>query len=92
MQAMFRERGRFDRFVRWHQAPATAHTLIGAATDKSRRRRACQQDCPDGVGHGGQGRALQGTRRALAIRREDEQHVMQSRSIRRSGQPKNASA
>ena len=27
-----------------HQAPAIAHSLVGAATDKSRRHRACQQD------------------------------------------------
>jgi hypothetical protein len=56
------------------------------------------------LGHDGQGRALQGTRRARGvneiapvIRRdvkgwEGEQHVMQSRSIRRSGQPTRASA
>ena len=68
--------------------------LANAAHD-----RACQQDRPDGLGDDGQGRELQGTRRtcgvneiASDIRRDvkvgkGEQHVMQSRSIRRSGQP-----
>ena len=58
-----------------------------------------QQASADGLGHDGQGRAIQETRRACGvneiasdIRRDvkvgkGEQHVMQSRSIRRSGQP-----
>ena len=58
----------------------------------------------DGVGDDGQGRTLQRTSRtrgvneiAPTIRRDvkvgkGEQHVMQSRSIRRSGQPKRARA
>ena len=59
---------------------------------------------PDGLGHDGEGRALQESRRACSvneiasdIRRDvkvgkGEQHVMQSRSIRRSGQPTCANA
>ena len=38
-----------------YQAPAVAHSLVGAATDKGRRHRARQQDRPDGLGHDGQG-------------------------------------
>src|SRR5712672_1673394 len=61
---------------------------------------ACQQARANGLGHDGQGRAIQGTRRACGVNEiapdnrrdvkegwEGEQHVMQSRSIRRSGQP-----
>ena len=88
----------------WHQASALAYGIAGAAADQGRRDRACQQDRANGLGHDGQGRALQGTRRACGvneiasdIRRDvkvgkGEQHVMQSRSIRRSGQPTCASA
>jgi hypothetical protein len=77
----------------WHQA----------TTHEGCSPRARQQDRQDGVGDDGQGRTLQRTSRtrsvneiAPSIRRcdgwEGEQHVMQSRSIRRSGQPTRASA
>ena len=42
----------------WHQAPALAHSIAGAAPHQGRRHRACQQDCPDDMGDHGQGRAL----------------------------------
>ena len=83
---------------------ALAHVIAHQATDQSRRRRACQQDRADGLGDAGEGRALQGTGRARGLKEitpdirrdamvgEDEQHVMQSRSIRRSGQPTWATA
>src|SRR5664279_2426227 len=83
----------------WHQASALAHGIVGAASDEGRRHRACQQDRADGLGYDGQKRALQRTRRTCGVNeiapdtRRDvkvgkgEQHVMQSRSIRRSGQP-----
>jgi len=76
-----------------------AYSVVGAAAHQGCCHRACQQDGPNGLGNDDQGRALQGTRRtrdvkeiASGIRRDvtvgkGEQHVMQSRSIRRSGQP-----
>ena len=88
----------------WHPASALAYGIAGAATDQSRRHRTCQQDRQNGLGHDGQRRALQGTRRTCGVTRsrrnirrdvkgwEGEQHVMQGRSIRRSGQPRCASA
>src|SRR6266404_8331895 len=87
-----------------YQASAVAYGVVGAAAHQSCRHRACQQDGPNGLGNDDQGRALQGTRRtrgvkeiASSIRRDvtvgkGEQHVMQSRSIRRSGQPTRATA
>ena len=78
---------------------AVAHGIAGAAADEDRRHRACQQDRQNGLGDDGQGRALQATRRACGVNEiapgiwrdvkvgKGEQHVMQSRSIRRSGQP-----
>jgi transposase len=50
-----------------HQASTLAHRVAGAAPDEGRRHRACQQDCADGLGHDGQGRALQATRRACGV-------------------------
>ena len=44
-----------------------AHGLAGEAADQGCRHRARQQDRPNGLGHDGQGRAIQGTRRACAI-------------------------
>src|SRR5476651_1894339 len=41
--------------------------VVGAKADQGCRHRACQQDCADGLGHDGQGRALQGTHRACAV-------------------------
>ena len=41
-----------------HQTPAMAHGLVGAAPDKGRRHRTCEQNCADGLGYDGQGRAL----------------------------------
>ena len=38
-----------------------------AAAHQGRCHRACQQDRADGLGHDGQGRAIQGTRRACGI-------------------------
>ena len=81
-----------------------AHRVADAATHQGRSHRARKQDRQDGVGDDGQGRTLQRTSRtrgvneiAPTIRRDvkvgrGEQHVMQSRSIRRSGQPKRARA
>src|ERR1035437_2823016 len=46
----------------WHQALALAHGIVGAASDEGRRHRACQQDRADGLGHDGQGRAIQENR------------------------------
>jgi len=81
-----------------------AHDITGAAANQGRRHCASQQDRSHGLGDDDERGALQGTRRtggvkeiAPGIRRdvngwEGEQHVMQSRSIRRSGQPTRASA
>src|SRR5262249_11554488 len=90
-----------DRYLRslWHQASALAHGVIGAAAHQGRRHCACQQTRADGLGHDDQGRTLQRTRRAGGVneiapanRRDGKvgkgkQHVMQNRSIWRSGQP-----
>ena len=88
----------------WHQASALAHRAVGAAADQSGCRCARQQDRAHGLGHDEQRRALQGVCRVGAIsevasvsRRDvkvgkDKQHVMQIRSIRRSGQPTSARA
>ena len=38
-----------------------------AAADQGRRHRACQQVCADGLGHDGQGRAVQASRRACGV-------------------------
>jgi len=46
-----------------------AHGVAGAAADEGRRYSACQQDCANGLGYDGQGRALQAARRARAITR-----------------------
>jgi len=51
----------------WHQTSALAHGVAGTASDKGCRNSARQQDCANGLGHDGQGRAIQGTRRACAI-------------------------
>ena len=83
-----------------YKASALAHGIAGAATHEGRGHRARQQDRQDGVGHDGQGRSAARTGRTRGvneipptIRREvkvgtSEQHVMQSRSIRRSDNPK----
>jgi hypothetical protein len=88
----------------WYQASALAYGVVSAPAHKGRCHRARQQDGPNGMGNDDQGRALQATRRtrgvneiASGIRRDvtvgkGEQHVMQSRSIRRSGQPTWATA
>src|SRR6202521_5241948 len=44
-----------------------AHGLAGEAADQGCRNSARQQDRANGLGHDGQGRAIQGTRRACAI-------------------------
>src|SRR5450631_1935209 len=46
---------------------ALAYGLAGAAADQGCGYRARQQDRANGLGHDGQGRAIQGTRRACAI-------------------------
>ncbi|MET4232698.1 hypothetical protein ABIA85_005988 [Bradyrhizobium sp. LA6.10] len=81
-----------------------AYGTAGAATDQGCRHRARQQARQDGLGYDGQERALPGTGRAGGLNDiapdipasrngwEDEQHVMQCRSIRRSGQPTWATA
>ena len=48
-----------------HQA--LAHGIVGAAADKDRGHRACQQDRANGLGHDDQGRAIQGTRRTRGV-------------------------
>jgi hypothetical protein len=82
-----------------HQASALGYSVTHAATPQGRSHRACQQACPNGLGHDGFGRAVQLSGRTEGLMRsrrvswrdvklgEGEQHVMQSRSIRRSGQP-----
>ena len=86
------------------QASALGHSGTYAATHEGRGHRACQQACPNGLGHDGFGRAVQLSGRTEGLTRsrrvswrdvkvgEAEQHVMQSRSIRRSGQPTWATA
>src|SRR6266481_5660858 len=51
----------------WHQTSALAHGLVGAAADQGCGYRARQQDRANGLGHDGQGRAIQGTRRTCAV-------------------------
>jgi transposase len=87
-----------------HQASALGYSVTHAATHQGRSHRACQQACPNGLGHDGFGRAVQLSGRTEGLTRsrrvswrdvkvgEGEQHVMQSRSIRRSGQPTWATA
>ena len=50
-----------------HQASTLAHGIVGATTDQGRRHRARQQDSANGLGDDGQGRALQGARRACGV-------------------------
>jgi hypothetical protein len=81
-----------------------ANSIIGTAAYQGRSHRTRQQDRAHGLGDNDQGRALQGTRRTSGVKRitskhrrdvngwEGEQHVMQSRSTRRSGQPTWANA
>ena len=95
--------------IRYAKIHGTRHrpwltSLLARRPDQGRGHRARQQARPDGLGHDGQGRALQGTRRTCGVNEiapdlrrdvkvgEGEQHVMQSRSIRRSGQPTWATA
>ena len=51
----------------WHKASALAYGIIGAAADQGRRHRARQQDRQNGLGHDGQRRVLQGTRRPCGV-------------------------
>ena len=44
-----------------------AHGFAGTAADQGRGYRARQQDRPNGLGHDGKGRAIQGTLRACAM-------------------------
>jgi hypothetical protein len=78
-QPVYSRRTRRDPLCQdpWLPAPALAHGIIGAETDQGRGHRARQQDRQNGLGHDGQGRTLQGTRRpcgvneiALGIRRD----------------------
>jgi transposase len=41
--------------------------LLARRVDQDRRHRTCQQDCTNDLGHDGQGRAIQGTRRACGV-------------------------
>ena len=50
----------------WHQVSAMAHSVAGTAADQGRRHRAGQQDRANGLGHDGQGRAIQLSCRAAA--------------------------
>jgi hypothetical protein len=57
-------------YVKRHKNDAIdAEAICEAVTrpHQGRRHRACQQDRPDGMGNDGQGRALQGARRACGI-------------------------
>ena len=83
----------------WHHTSALAHGFAGTAAYQGCGYRARQQDRPNGLGHDRQGasdtrnpsRLRDERNRAGQLARregwEGEQHVMQSRSIRRSGQP-----
>jgi hypothetical protein len=51
------------------EASPLAHRVAGPAADQGRRDRPGEQDRQNGVGHDGQGRALQGTRRAGGVKR-----------------------
>jgi transposase len=57
--------------IRYAKINGTKHRLAnraaGAAVDQGRRHRTCQQDCTNDLGHDGQGRAIQGTRRACGV-------------------------
>jgi hypothetical protein len=87
-----------------HQTSAMARGIASAAANQGRRHRARQQDRSHGLGDDDERGALQGTRRTVGMKEiasgigrdvngwEGKQHVMQSRSIRRSGQPTRASA
>ena len=46
-----------------------AHSIVGTAAYQGRRYRARQQDGADGVGDGGQGQALQRTRRTRGLKK-----------------------
>ena len=50
-----------------HQASALAHGIVGTAANQDRRHRTGQQDGAHGLGHDGQGRTLQGARRACGV-------------------------
>ena len=50
-----------------HSASTLAHRIVGAATHQGCRHRARQQTRQDGLGHDGQKRTLQGTRRTHGI-------------------------
>jgi len=52
-----------------HQPQALAQGIVDAPAHQGRRDRACQQDRTDSLGPHGQGRTLQGTRRARGVRR-----------------------
>ena len=59
---------RTDKHPRTAELPdahRTRHVFIRQQTAVSHRT--CQQDCADGLGHDGQGRALQRTHRACAV-------------------------
>jgi transposase len=51
----------------WHQTSALAHGLAGAAADQGCGYCACQQARANGLGHDGQRRTIQGTRRACGV-------------------------
>jgi transposase len=58
--------------IRYAKIHGTKHrpclsALLGAAANEGRRDRARQQDCKNGVGHDGQGRALQESSRACGV-------------------------
>jgi hypothetical protein len=91
--------------VRYAKLHGTEHrpwlvALLARAADQGRLHCACQQDCSDGVGNDGQGRSATknppqrsrpGIWRDVTVGK-GKQHVKQSRSIRRSGQPTRARA
>ena len=61
--------------IRYAKIHGTKHrpwlaALLAQAANEGRGYRACQQDRPNGLGHDGQGRAIQGTRRACGDKRD----------------------
>jgi hypothetical protein len=60
-------RGRGPELGNYHLSFLIRRPASVAAPDQGRRDRACQEDCTNGVGHDGQRRAIQATRRACGV-------------------------
>jgi hypothetical protein len=82
-----------------HRASPLVHGVVRPTAEWVAAIALANKDRADGLGHDGQGRALQMTSSTCAVKEiasnhrrhvkvwEGQQHVIQSRSIRRSGQP-----